>query len=87
MGEEWNGAWADKFSLSFFSQGDIAMIMDCSDARWDLVSEETKKWLNFVRKKDGEFWMCYKDFVHHFQEVGFGESSRSLRGDMKPGLR
>lgn len=41
------------------------------DDRWNLVDDDTKKWLQFQVKEDGEFWMSYNDFLTHFQEVHF----------------
>lgn len=43
----------------------------CRDDRWNLIDDTTKKWLQFQVKEDGEFWMSYKDFLTHFQEVCF----------------
>lgn len=39
------------------------------DHRWNLVDDETKEWLQYIQKDDGEFWMCFKDFCQNFQEV------------------
>jgi hypothetical protein len=39
------------------------------DDRWNLVNKETKQWLEYRNKKDGEWWMALKDFMAEFQEV------------------
>lgn len=47
----------------------------CRDDRWNLVDDATKKWLHFTQKEDGEFWMCFKDFREHFEEVNIMTNS------------
>lgn len=36
------------------------------DKYWNWVDDDAKRQLGLVDKDDGEFWMTYKDFVHHF---------------------
>ena len=36
---------------------------------WKSLSEETKREVNLTVKDDGEFWMCWDDFVSNFTRV------------------
>ncbi|XP_021342177.1 calpain-A-like [Mizuhopecten yessoensis] len=40
-----------------------------NDVNWHWVDDETKKEIGLQLKDDGEFWMSYRDFCKHFQEV------------------
>uniref|UniRef100_A0A915IXH5 Calpain catalytic domain-containing protein n=1 Tax=Romanomermis culicivorax TaxID=13658 RepID=A0A915IXH5_ROMCU len=40
-----------------------------NDHRWSLVDDKTKKWLQFIKKEDGEYWMSFRDFCHYFQQA------------------
>ena len=39
------------------------------DANWERVGEGTKRALGLEARDDGEFWMAFKDFCHHFEEI------------------
>ncbi|XP_041348912.1 calpain-A-like [Gigantopelta aegis] len=39
------------------------------DDNWNRVDEETKQALGLEARDDGEFWMAFKDFCHHFEEI------------------
>lgn len=36
---------------------------------WKLISDDKKKELGLVFEHDGEFWMTFRDFVRHFDEI------------------
>ncbi|CAL4178340.1 unnamed protein product, partial [Meganyctiphanes norvegica] len=38
-------------------------------AKWDKVSEEIKKKLDFKMQGDGEYWMTIEDFCKHFDDI------------------
>jgi hypothetical protein len=40
-----------------------------SDVNWQWVDEATKRKIQVESRDDGEFWMSFKDFCRHFQEV------------------
>lgn len=40
-----------------------------NDVNWQWVDEATKKKIQVESRDDGEFWMSFRDFCRHFQEV------------------
>jgi calpain len=42
-----------------------------SSPEWDSIDDETKEELGLCFDADGEFWMCYEDFIKHFDRLEF----------------
>jgi hypothetical protein len=40
-----------------------------SSREWNSVSEEQKEEIGLVREADGEFWMCFSDFLANWHTV------------------
>ncbi|PVD31487.1 hypothetical protein C0Q70_06899 [Pomacea canaliculata] len=40
-----------------------------NDVNWQWVDEATKQKIQVDSRDDGEFWIAFRDFCHHFQEV------------------
>ena len=52
-----------------------------SDSNWDWVDEKTKSMMQLEKKPDGEFWMNFKEFCSHFQEVTICTLGPDFDGD------
>ncbi|KAJ8313093.1 hypothetical protein KUTeg_010466, partial [Tegillarca granosa] len=52
-----------------------------NDINWNWVDKETKKEIGWTLKDDGEFWMSYRDFCRHFQEVTICLTGPDFDGD------
>ena len=52
-----------------------------SDSNWKWVDSDTKRLMGLEAKDDGEFWMNYKDFCRHFQEVTICTTGPDFDGD------
>jgi calpain len=52
-----------------------------SDTNWNWVDEETLRIMQVAKRDDGEFWMSYKDFCRHFQEVTICTTGPDFDGD------
>ncbi|KAK6189908.1 hypothetical protein SNE40_001878 [Patella caerulea] len=52
-----------------------------NDVNWKWVDSETKQMMDIQSKDDGEFWMSFKDFYRHFQEVTICLTGPDFDGD------
>ena len=60
---------------------EIKMYYYFSDTNWNWVDEETLKIMQVAKRDDGEFWMSFKDFCRHFQEVTICTTGPDFDGD------
>ncbi|XP_071111005.1 calpain-A-like [Haliotis cracherodii] len=52
-----------------------------NDVNWEWVDDDTKDSLGLESRDDGEFWMSFKDFCRHFQEVTICLTGPDFDGD------
>ncbi|ESO97736.1 hypothetical protein LOTGIDRAFT_104198, partial [Lottia gigantea] len=52
-----------------------------NDVNWKWVDKKTKGIMQLQSKDDGEFWMSFKDFYRHFQEVTICLTGPDFDGD------
>ncbi|ELT98268.1 hypothetical protein CAPTEDRAFT_97820 [Capitella teleta] len=51
------------------------------DSNWQWVDDDTKRYMEMTHRDDGEFWMSFKDFCRHFQEVTICTTGPDFDGD------
>ena len=55
---------------------------------WKFISEDEKKRLDLTFQSDGEWWMSFKDFVDHFDQLEIcNVSPEMMLGDAHEGTR
>lgn len=71
---EWNGPWSDQWVLSLHSSTINAskfMLSSSADRspEWRFIPDHEKEELGLTFDMDGEFWMSFHDFTHHFTQL------------------
>ncbi|KAK9722060.1 EF-hand domain pair, partial [Popillia japonica] len=68
---EWKGSFSDGDEIWKNIPESLRDILEIFAASryWNSVSAEDKEALGFVKKKEGEFWMCFEDFEQYFVNI------------------